>query len=59
MSEVSLFLGAVGLVLTMIAGWITNVVWTFQQGNFVDLALGIVGIFVPFIGAFHGFWLWF
>lgn len=59
MSEVSLFLGAVGLALTMIAGWITNIFWTFQQDSLVDLALGIVGIFVPFIGAFHGIWMWF
>lgn len=51
--------GILLLMLGVVAGWITNIVWTFQQTSFVDLALGIVGIFVPLIGIAHGIWLWF
>lgn len=47
------------LMLASVAGWVTNVVWTFSQTDAVNLVLGIVGIFVPFIGAAHGVWLWF
>lgn len=47
------------LIILGSAGWITNVVWTFQQHSVADLALGIVGAFIPFIGAAHGIYLWF
>jgi len=49
-----------GLIVTFasIAGWATNVVWTFHQHGW-DIALGAIGIFVPFIGAVHGIYLWF
>ncbi len=59
MSYLLTFIAVVALMLTAVAGWVNNVFWTFQQDSFVDLALGIVGIFVPFIGAVHGIWLWF
>lgn len=46
-------------LLTFAAGWVTNVLWTFDQTTGGNIALGIVGIFVPFIGALHGIWTWF
>lgn len=45
-------------MLVSIAGWFTNVFWTFSQTDPVNLILGIVGIFVPFVGSAHGVWLW-
>ena len=45
--------------VTFAAGWVTNILWPFDQTTGGNLALGIVGIFVPFIGAFHGIWTWF
>jgi hypothetical protein len=42
-----------------IAGWVTNVLWTFKQSDLGNLALGIFGAVVPPVGAVHGIWLWF
>ena len=47
------------LTIAGIAGWITNVVWTFHQTEVVPLVLGILGAFVAPIGAIHGVYLWF
>lgn len=58
MGILAIYLGILAAILTAGAGWVNNVLWTFQQDTVVDLALGIVGIFVPFIGAIHGMWLW-
>lgn len=46
-----------GLCAASVAAWITNLVWTFGQTG-GDLALGIVGVFVPFVGIFHGLYQW-
>lgn len=59
MGLVALYTSILAAVGTFIAGWINNILWTFQQESLGDIALGIVGIFVPFIGAFHGAYLWF
>ena len=45
--------------VTLLAGWVTNVIWTFQQTDWVNIALGIVGAFLFPIGAIHGIWVWF
>lgn len=41
------------------AGWVTNVIWTFNQTEAVPLILGILGAVVFPIGAIHGIYLWF
>jgi hypothetical protein len=52
--------GAVlGFFAAVLGGWITNVIWTFQQTEVVPAALGILGVVVAPIGAIHGVWLWF
>lgn len=47
------------LVLAMVAGWVTNVIWTFSQDTVVPVVLGALGIFVAPIGALHGIYTWF
>lgn len=47
------------LLLTLVGGWITNILWTFHQETAANLALGIVGIFVAPVGGIHGIYLWF
>lgn len=50
-----------GLVagLTLLAGWITNIIWTFHQSEPVSLILGIVGIVIAPVGSVHGIVTWF
>lgn len=50
---------AIAAWLTFVAGWITNVVWTFHQTDMTSLALGILGAVVAPIGIIHGIYLWF
>lgn len=45
--------------LLMIAGWVTNVIWTFHQTDIAPLILGILGCIVAPIGALHGIATWF
>lgn len=45
-------------VATSIAAWGTNLVWTFQQDSVSNVLLGALGVFVPFVGIFHGITLW-
>lgn len=47
------------VLITMAAGWFTNLFWAFKQTDIVNVILGVAGIFLPIIGAFHGAWLWF
>lgn len=42
----------------LIAGWVTNVIWTFKQDGWAIL-LGVLGVFFAPIGALHGLSLWF
>lgn len=58
-SSVIAFLLVVALIISAVAGWVTNVIWTFSQETVVPLVLGVVGIFVAPIGALHGIYLWF
>lgn len=44
--------------LTLFAGWVTNIIWTFHQTGW-DIALGIIGVFVAPVGAIHGIYTWF
>lgn len=50
---------AVLLVLSLIAGWITNVIWTFKQDTLTDILLGILGCLIAPVGALHGIYTWF
>lgn len=60
-ANIPLLLTIVGLilVLSMIAGWATNVIWTFHQETTVNVILGILGCIVAPIGALHGIYTWF
>lgn len=54
---------AAGL-LTVVAGWITHIFWIFKLASSAavtggQVALMILGVLAPPIGALHGFWLWF
>lgn len=46
-------------LIALIAGWITNVIWTFNQSETVDVLLGILGCIMFPIGALHGIYTWF
>lgn len=45
--------------LTLAAGWITNVVWTFKQSEMTNVVIGALGAIIAPIGTLHGIWLWF
>lgn len=47
------------LPLTLFAGWVENIIWTFHQDALIPLILGIVGVFAAPIGALHGLYLFF
>lgn len=59
MQEAFPILLVIALWLTAAAGWITNVIWTFQQDSVLNVALGILGAFIAPIGAIHGIYTWF
>lgn len=46
-------------LLTLISGWVNNILWTFQQTEVVPVALGILGALVAPIGSLHGIYLFF
>ena len=50
---------AVAVISAPFAGWVTNVIWTFNQTQAVPLVLGILGAIVFPIGVIHGIYLWF
>lgn len=55
-------LGLLALIVTLIAGWITNLVWLLSHvdnGITGRLVLAIVGVFVAPLGGVHGITLWF
>lgn len=45
--------------LLLAAGWVTNIIWTFQQDTTANILLGILGALIAPIGAIHGIWTWF
>lgn len=51
--------GIAAVIAAPFAGWVTNVIWTFNQTEVVPLILGILGAIVFPIGAIHGIYLWF
>lgn len=55
-------IGVLSVVVTLIAGWITNIVWVLSvadQGITARFVLGLVGVFVAPLGGIHGITLWF
>lgn len=46
-------------IILMIAGWVSNVIWTFNQESTGNILLGILGCLVAPVGAFHGIYTWF
>jgi len=47
------------LVLCMVSGWVTNVIWTFKQDSVADVLLGVLGCLIAPVGALHGIYTWF
>jgi len=45
-----------GIVIAAIAGWITHIIYCFQQHEYVLL---LAGALIAPVGAIHGWGLWF
>lgn len=60
-----LIIAIVAFVMTCAAAWITHVVWIIKVlasaagATFGQIALGVLGAFLPPIGVIHGLILWF
>jgi hypothetical protein len=54
-----------GFILTGFAGWVTHILWVIGKITGVapvtggEMAIGVIGAFMPPIGAVHGVILWF
>lgn len=59
MKYLALPLIGVMLILCLIAGWVSNVIWTFNQDTLTNVLLGILGCIIAPIGALHGIYTWF
>lgn len=49
-------------VLTLLAGYITNIIYIFNLGQLTltgETLLSILGVFIPPLGALHGIYTWF
>ena len=63
----TLFIGSVlvfwvSVVLTLIIGYITNIIYIFNLGQLTltgETILSILGVFIPPLGALHGIYTWF
>jgi hypothetical protein len=55
----------IAVVVTSLAAWLTHVVWIIQTlaspvgATAGQIVLGLLGIFIPPIGALHGLIIWF
>jgi hypothetical protein len=50
--------------ITLIAAWVTHIVWIIGKLAGVgptigQVALGVIGAFMPPVGMIHGFMIWF
>ena len=62
-----LFIGSIllfwlSVVLTLITGYITNIIYIFNLGQLNltgETLLSIIGVFIPPLGALHGIYTWF
>ena len=58
----SLMLFGLSFVLTLLAGYITNIIYLFNIGQLTltgKTILSIIGVFIPPLGALHGIYTWF
>lgn len=61
----TLLAGWLLLVATILAGYATHIVWTIKllmaatEPSVNQILLMILGVVIPFVGAIHGFILWF
>ena len=58
----SLILFGLSFVLTLITGYITNLLYIFNLGQLTltgETILSIIGVFIPPLGALHGIYTWF
>lgn len=49
-------------ILTLLAGYITNIIYIFNLGQLTltgETILSIIGVFVPPLGVLHGIYTWF
>jgi hypothetical protein len=65
-SDGSIILGVLlfwgSIVVTLIAGWINNIIWLFHIDKFSwsgEQIISIIGTFLFPIGSIHGIYLWF
>ena len=57
----SLILFWLSVVLTLITGYITNIIYIFNLGQLTltgETLLSIIGVFIPPLGALHGIYTW-
>jgi hypothetical protein len=59
-------LGVIVIIgLIAVASWVTHFIWSLltlfsgDMDTFSEVAIALLGIFIPFIGCFHGIYLWF
>jgi hypothetical protein len=58
----SLILVGLSFVVTLLAGYITNIIYLFNIGQLTltgETILSIIGVFIPPLGALHGIYTWF
>jgi hypothetical protein len=58
------FLGLLALAITLVAAWVTHIVWIIGKlagagPTLGQVALGVIGAFMPPVGMIHGFMIWF
>ena len=58
----SLMLFGLSFVLTLLAGYVTNILYILNLGQLTltgETILSIIGVFIPPLGALHGIYTWF
>ena len=58
----SLILVGLSFVVTLLTGYITNIIYLFNIGQLTltgETILSIIGVFIPPLGALHGIYTWF
>ena len=58
----SILLFWISVALTLITGYITNIIYIFNLGQLTltgETLLSIIGVFIPPLGALHGIYTWF
>ena len=58
----SLLMFWLSFILTLLIGYITNILYIFNLGHLTltgETLLSIIGVFIPPLGALHGIYTWF